>query len=81
MPRVVVGVESRSGNPSPGLAGNRSHVEDLVEVPVGDDDAANGLVLPAASAKCPVQKEAPADESGIEQIQPGCVSKDVKAEG
>ena len=81
MPRVEVGVESRGSNPSAGLAGNRSHVEDVVEVPVGDDDAANGFVLPAASAKCPAQKEAPADESGIEQIQPGSVSKDVKAEG
>lgn len=75
---VVVCVETWGGNPSTGFTGDRGHVEDVVEMPVGDDDSANGFALPAALAECALQKEAPADESRVDQIQPGCVSKDVK---
>ena len=66
MTGVVVSVETRCGNPSASLACNRGDVQDVVEVPVGDDDAANGLALPTALAKGAVQKEASAHEPGVE---------------
>ena len=79
MTGVVVSVEARGRDPGAGFARNRGNVEDVVEVPVGDDDAPNALMVPAALAQRPAQKEAAADKSAIEHIQPGRVSKDVKA--
>jgi hypothetical protein len=58
MTGVVLSVETRGGNPGAGLASNRADVEDMAEAPVGDDDAANGLMFPTAPAKCAMQKEA-----------------------
>ena len=80
MTGVVVGIETRGGNPSAALACDGRHVEDVVEMSVGDDNAPNGIALPTASPECALQKESPADKSGIEQIQPGCVTKDVEVE-
>jgi hypothetical protein len=80
MPGVMVGVEARSGDPGASLPGNGGDVEDMVKVPVSNDDAANRLVLPAPLPKGTTQKETSADESGIEQIQSGCVSKDIGVE-
>ena len=76
----MVGIETRRGDPGAGLTRNRGNVEDVVEMPVGDDDAANGLSLPAAPAKSAAQEQAPADESGIEQIQAGCVAEDIEVD-
>ena len=80
MAGVVLSVETRGGNPSASLARNRRDIENVVEVPVGDDDATNQLVLPAAPAKGAMQKETSANESSIEQIKPRCVSKDVEVD-
>jgi hypothetical protein len=77
---VVVGIETRGGNPSAGLACDVVHVEDVVEVSMGDDNAANRLTVPAAATECPPQKEASADESSVEQIQSRIVSKDIEIE-
>jgi hypothetical protein len=77
---VVVGVETRGGNPGAGLACDDGHVEDVVEMSVGDDNAANGLALPTALAECAPQKNASADESSVEQIQSRCVAKDIVIE-
>ena len=66
--RIVLGVETGRRNPRAGLACNCGHVEDVVEVPVGDDDTTNALALPAASAKRVSQKKSATDESSVEQI-------------
>ena len=76
----MVGVETRSGDPGAGLARERSNIEDVVKVTMGDDDAANRLTLPTAPAKRPMQQEAAADESAVEHIQSGGVLEDVEVE-
>lgn len=80
MPGVVVGIETRGGNPGAGLAGDPGHVENMIQMSVRDDNSANWLALPSAAAKRPPQKEASANESRIEQIQARCVLQHVKIE-
>ena len=76
----MVGIETRAGDPGASLARKRSNIEDVVEVPMGDDDATNGVTLPTAPAKRPMQQEAAADESAIEYVQTGGVPQDVEVE-
>lgn len=70
MPGIVVGVETRGGDPSARLSCDYSHVENVVKVPVRDDNATNRLALPPAPTESPQQKRAPADKATVEQIQP-----------
>ena len=63
---VVRGIEARRGNPSAGVARNGCHIENVIEVSVGDDDAPNCLTLPATPNEFAPQKKAPADKSSVE---------------
>lgn len=47
-------------------------------MPVGDEDAAHRRPLPSVPMERPPQKEASADESGVDQVQSRAVSKDIK---
>ncbi len=80
MPGVVVGIETWGSNPGTGLPGDLGHVENVIQMSVSDDNSANWFALPPAAAKRPSQKEASADESGVEQIQPRRVLQHVKIE-
>lgn len=79
-PGIVVGIPSRGGNPGPGLARDLRHVEDMIEMPVGDDDPANGFTIPPAAAESFSQEETASEKSGIEQIQTRRVFQHVKIE-
>lgn len=74
----MIGIEPRGGDPGTELACDGGHVEDVVEMPVGDDNTPNWIVVPTAFAKGPAQDGATADKAGIEQIQPGRVFQDVE---
>lgn len=80
MPCKVVSVETRSSDPSASLACNRAHIENVIEVPVSDNNAANGLTLPTALSQRTPQEEPPSDESSVEQIHPRRISKNVEVE-
>ena len=62
----MVGIEARCGYPGACFASDCCHVEDVIEVAVGDNDAANRLLFPTISAKFASQKETSADESSVE---------------
>jgi hypothetical protein len=68
MAGVVVGIEARRSNPGAGFARNGGDVEDVVEMPVSDDDSADRLAFPSASVEGASQKIASSDETGVEEI-------------
>lgn len=65
---VMFGIQTRSRNPGPSFACEAGHVEDVIEVSVGNDDPTNRITLPTALAECALQKEASANEPSVEQI-------------
>jgi hypothetical protein len=79
-PGVVRRVESRRRNPRTRLDRNGRYIQDVIQVPMGNDDSANRLPIPSALTQCLPQKKASTDESGIQQIQALRVTQHVEAE-
>ena len=77
---IVVGIETRGGNPCSGRPGEGGYIEDVVEVSVREDNPANRLTLPAVAAECAAQEEASSNKSSVEQVQARCIAKDMKIE-
>jgi len=53
-------------------------IEDVVEVPVGDDDPPDALLVPAVMGERMAQETSAADESSVEQVEPGSIAQDMK---
>lgn len=81
MPGKVIRIQTRCSDPCPALTGDCRYVQNVIEVPVCDDDTADRLAIPTAISKCPPQKKTPTDKSGVQQIQPRVVAQDIEVEG
>lgn len=77
---VVSLVESRGGNPCTSLVCQLPNVEDMIEVPMGDDDSANRLVLPTTKTKGSGQQRAASDEASIDEIEALGIAENVEVD-
>src|SRR5262249_7759514 len=62
---VVIGIEAGRSDPRPRLAGERGDVQNVIEMAMGDDDAADGFALPTAPDDCAPQQRTSTDESSV----------------
>lgn len=65
----VFEVALRSGDPGVVLAGEGWGIEDVIEVPMREQDAADGQMIPAAGLESCFQGGASSEEAGVDQIQ------------
>ncbi len=65
-----------SGDPRSVLTSERGRVEDMIEVAVREQDAADGQMTPAARVKGLFQSAASAEEAGVDQIQGIAIPQD-----
>lgn len=65
----VFEVALRSGDPCVVLVGESGCVEDVIEVSVREQDAADGQMIPAVGLESCFQCGASAEEAGVDQVQ------------
>lgn len=72
----VFEVALRSGDPGVVFAGEGRCVEDVIEVPMREQDAADGQMIPAAGLEGCFQCVASSEEAGVDQVQRVTVPQD-----
>lgn len=77
-PAIVRLVPARRRHPRRSLGGQRSHIENVIEMAVGDHDASNRFPIPAAPAQGAPEQDAPADESAVDHVEAVGSTQDIE---
>ena len=78
MTGVMVRIKAGCRNPRARLPRDTRHIQDVVEVSVGDNDSNNRESVPSALSKRTAQVSASSDKATVEQIQPLSVFQNVE---
>ena len=79
MPGIVIKVEPGSGDPSPVAIRQFRDIENVIEVPMRQDDSANRNPGPSSAGKGAVEASEATDEACIQQVEGASITKDVEA--
>ncbi len=79
--RVVVGIESRSGNPRASFLREGRDIQNVIEMTVREDDAFDGLLVPTALMQGASQKRDATDEPSINEVEARIIAEHMEIQG